>query len=266
MLPSHFALGLDISKYDIRYDASVRRTDFVIQRASYGLRADERFEQLWADIQTVPLRGAYHYYSTGVSWRAQADHFLSVIAGRGYHFLALDYETYYNNLNAASANDAQRIMEHLRAETGLQILLYANPNVYETYLRPYGNWMEEWPLWISQWNSKWWHANRATGPRLPQGRTSWTIWQYGGDYQHPSGSWSVPGYGEGPAWGVQSKHVDLDMFNGGADEMRAWCGVADTVHESAPAEAAPIDAAALRLDELARMQRYLQGRMAELSS
>jgi GH25 family lysozyme M1 (1,4-beta-N-acetylmuramidase) len=266
MLPSQFALGLDISKYDIRYDASVRRADFVIQRASYGLKRDESFELLWADIQPVPIRGAYHYYNTGVPWRAQVDHFLSVVAGRGFHFLALDYETYYNNLNADSAEDARRILEHLQAETELPVLLYANPNVYETCLLPYGNWMKGWPLWISQWNSKWWHENRATGPRLPKGRSEWTIWQYGGDYQHPSGSWSVPGYGEGAAWGVQSKHVDLDVFNGSAEEMRAWCGLDEGAQQPPSNSPAILNADAIRLDELTRLERYVRDRVAELSS
>jgi GH25 family lysozyme M1 (1,4-beta-N-acetylmuramidase) len=152
--PENFAFGLDISKYDIRYQASVRPVDFVIQRASYGLKADERFERLHADTQSVPIRGAYHYYNTGAPWQLQAENFLRLIAGRSFHFLALDYETYYNNLNAKSAAEAQRMMQFWRAETGLQVLLYCNPNVYETYLRPHGDWMAEWPLWISQWHSK----------------------------------------------------------------------------------------------------------------
>ncbi|MDA1330690.1 MAG: GH25 family lysozyme [Chloroflexi bacterium] len=265
MLPSHFSLGLDISKYDFRYDASVRPADFVIQRASYALKRDESFEQLWADIQSVPIRGAYHYYNTGVSWKAQAEHFLGIISGRGFHFLALDYETYYNNLNAASANDARRIVEHLHNQAGKPVLLYANPNVYETYLLPHGDWMQDWPLWISQWNSKWWHENRATGPRLPKDRSQWTIWQYGGDYQHPSGLWSVPGYGEGPDWGVQSKHVDLDVFNGSAAEMRAWVGIG-VKERDAPPEVNVSDDRTIRLDELNQLEQYVNSRKAMLSS
>ena len=266
--PAHFAFGLDISKYDIHYRASVRPVDFVIQRASYGLRVDERFERLHNDIQPVPIRGAYHYYNTGVHWQDQAEKFLSVVNGRGYHFLALDYETYYNNLNAKSAAEARRIMAFWHAETGQQVLLYCNPNVYETYLRPYGDWMAEWPLWISQWHSKWWYQNRATGPRLPKGVSQWAFWQYGGDYQHPSGLWSVPGYNEGPAWGVQAKHVDLNVFNGTPKELRAWAGLTQQVNNNPSAGSdlpkAP-DSRAQRLDELARMEDYIETRKQELA-
>lgn len=260
-LPEHFALGLDISKYDFRYDAAVRPADFVIQRASYGLRRDERFDVLWNDIRPVPIRGAYHYYSSGVYWQAQAEHFLSIVAGKSYHFLALDYEPDFNKLNANTAAEARRIMEHWRAETGQQVLLYCNPYIYETYLRPYGDWMKAWPLWVSQWNSKWWQANRATGPRLPREVSEWAFWQYGGDYQHPSGKWSVPGYGEGAAWGVQAKHVDLDAFNGSPAELRAWCGLEADDPNLPPQAPSPH---ALRLDELARLSRYVEGRRAQL--
>lgn len=259
--PRHWARGLDISKYDLRYDAAVRPVDFVIQRASYGLKRDERFDVLLADTRPVPIRGAYHYFNTGIPWRSQAEHFLNVVAGKGFHFLALDYETYYNNLNAASAEDARRIMEFWRAETGMQVLLYCNPNVYETALRPYGDWMAEWPLWISQWYSKWWFANRATGPKLPSGRDSWAFWQYGGDYQHPTGLWSVPGYNEGAAWGVGAKHVDLDLFNGSPAELRAWAGLDADEPTDPPPAPREVD---IRLNEINRLEAYAEARRAEL--
>jgi GH25 family lysozyme M1 (1,4-beta-N-acetylmuramidase) len=256
------AFGLDISKYDLRYSAIVRPVDFVIQRASYGLKRDERFEALWTDTRSVPIRGAYHYFNTGVPWKAQADHFLDVIAGRDFHFLALDYETYYNNLNAASAAEARQIMSHLRSETGKQVLLYCNPNVYENYLRPYGDWMAEWPLWISQWYSKWWFANRATGPRLPKERSDWAFWQYGGDYQHPTGLWSVPGYNEGAQWGVGAKHVDLDLFNGSPADLRAWVGIDG---EELPGPPLPPSESDIRLDEVSRLEAYAEERRTELA-
>ncbi len=260
--PERFAHGLDISKYDIHYRAPVRAVDFVIQRASYGLKSDERFEQLHAEIQPVPLRGAYHYFYTGIPWQQQAEHFLRLITGRGYHFLALDYELLYNNLNAASAQDAQRIMRFWRAESGQQVLLYCNPNVYENYFLPYGNWMREWPLWISQWHSKWWYQNRANAPKLPRGVSDWAFWQYGGDYQNPSGLWSVPGYNEGAAWGVDSKHVDLDVFNGTPEELRQWARVG---HQSDSNEPPITQKNSARLDELARMESHIAARRAEMA-
>lgn len=259
--PEQYARGLDISKYDIRYRTFKRPADFVIQRASYGLKADERFDQLHADIQPIALRGAYHYYNTGAPWQQQAENFLRLTEARGYHFLALDYELLYNNLNAGSARDAQRIMQFWRAERGQPVLLYCNPNVYENYLLPYGDWMREWPLWISQWHSKWWYQNRAIAPKLPRGVSDWAIWQYGGDYQHPSGLWSVPGYGDGPEWGVESKHVDLDVFNGTPEEMRAWAGMG----EAGEVPASPIPKHAERLDELARLDDYVAARREELT-
>jgi len=263
--PEHFAQGLDISKYDIRYRAAKRPVDFVIQRASYGLKEDERFEQLHADIQSVPIRAAYHYFNTGVHWQAQAEHFLKIITGRGYHFLALDYELLLNKLNANSAHDAQRIMQMWRAESGLHVLLYCNPNVYENYLMPYGNWMEDWPLWISQWHSKWWYQHRATAPKLPRGISEWAFWQYGGDYQHPSGLWSVSGYNEGTAWGVDSKHVDLDVFNGSLQELRAWAGVRASNDGDKPVSSPKVPKNSERLDELGQLENYISARKAKLA-
>ena len=263
--PEHFARGLDISKYDIRYHASRRLVDFVIQRASYGLKQDERFEPLHADIQNVPLRAAYHYYNTGIPWQAQAEHFLRIIEGRGYHFLALDYELLFNKLNANSANDARRIMQMWRAETGQQVLLYCNPNIYENYLLPFGDWMAAWPLWISQWHSKWWYQHRASGPKLPRGVSDWAFWQYGGDYQHPSGLWSVPGYNEGRDWGVESKHVDLDVFNGSVEELRTWARVGGLKDSKDPPIPPSVPDHLQRLDELAQLERYITERKAQLA-
>ncbi len=83
------AHGIDISKYDHPVDLS-RATgviDFVIQRASYGMMRDERCEENWTAIRSVPVRGAYHYFSTGAPWKEQADRFLTIGDGRGYHIL-----------------------------------------------------------------------------------------------------------------------------------------------------------------------------------
>lgn len=61
------AHGIDISKYDKFFnpETATAQLDFVIQRISYGIRQDEAFGDLVDGVMRVPIRGGYHYLSSG---------------------------------------------------------------------------------------------------------------------------------------------------------------------------------------------------------
>jgi hypothetical protein len=72
----------------------------------------------------------------------------------------------------------------------------------------------------------------------------------------------VPGYNQGAAWGVQAKHVDLDVFNGTSEELSVWAGVEHTDDAEIPL---PAESHIQRLDEINRMQTFLEERKRELA-
>jgi GH25 family lysozyme M1 (1,4-beta-N-acetylmuramidase) len=208
------AHGIDISKYQVNFDATVNPGDinFVIMRISYAMMADERYDGMIKAIQPVPIRGAYHYFSSGSPWRMQADNFLSLAKGMGFHFYALDIEEAYNKQSADFAGNARKWIQYVADETGQRVLLYTNLNIYNTWLRPFGDWMRQWPLWIAQY---WDPPSRDKNPALPQGVPDgeWTIWQYSAD---------TPPNNLGAAYGVSSPNIDLDVYNGTVAQMREW--------------------------------------------
>jgi GH25 family lysozyme M1 (1,4-beta-N-acetylmuramidase) len=228
------AHGIDISKYQTSLTLPEQTpfpVDFVIQRSSYALRKDERFDELSKDVQQVAIRGVYHYYSSGVSWQSQADLVLRLVDDNPektrYHMVWLDYEGHgtYNNLSARTAAEARQWLEYVQARFEGKVGLYTNPNHYIGFLDPYGDWMLSWPLWIAQY---WFSPSPEKNPgfKLGQSRMNrnpddWKFYQYSAD-----------GNGKGPEYGVKSPSVDLDVFNGTVEELRDWLGVPITPVES----------------------------------
>ena len=209
------AHGIAISKYQGRFtmpDAPPYPVDFVIQRMSYGLRMDESYTQLSQDIKDVPIRGAYHYFSSGATWQDQVDLFLSL--ADGYDFLACDVESAFNNVNATFALGAVSFMNEVKRRTGKRVLLYTNPSVYkqlQALVDPLL--LLQFPLWIAQY---WWVANPAKNPGMYgmiRDSSDWNFYQYSAD-----------GNNKGALYGVLSRDVDLNVYNGTLDELREWLG------------------------------------------
>ena len=154
-MPTTNAIGVDVSKYNLGWDPdrATKPIDFVIQRASWAGYKDEQFDAIYAQVIKVPVRGAYHYYSSGVHWRVQADLFLNITRDRGYHFFVLDYETAYNNLDGRTIAEAAEFIKYVKEQTGKRCLLYFSPNVYNTFIKPFGyaNWCNQQDVWMAQY-------------------------------------------------------------------------------------------------------------------
>jgi GH25 family lysozyme M1 (1,4-beta-N-acetylmuramidase) len=219
------AHGIDISKWQTSFDASKNPGDiqFVIMRAGVGIMTDSSFEEMYKSIQPVPVRGAYHYFRSEWGWQEQAAHFLSLVKDRNFHFFALDIESADNVASAQFCRDAKRWIDHVAQQTGKRVLLYTNLVIYNTWLKPHGDWMKKYPLWIAQY---WFEPDRNKKPALPDAVTEWMFWQYSAD-----------GNNMGAAYGVGSKHLDLDVFNGSVEELHKWAGVK---RAAKPEAAAPV--------------------------
>ena len=209
------AHGIDVSKWQRYFDPAVNPDDinFIVVRVSYGMKKDEAYDKMLEAIQPIPIRGTYHYFSSGSPWQMQADHFLDLVRDQGFHFHALDIESGYNKKSAGFALQAEKWMQYVADATGQRVLLYTNPSIYNTWLKPYGDWMSEWPLWIAQY---WNEPHRDKNPGLPRGVTEWKFYQYSAD---------APPNGKGKEYGVGSTNIDLNVYNGTVAELREWLGL-----------------------------------------
>lgn len=164
----------------------------------------------------------------GPDWMAQAEFFLETVKGKDFHFFALDIEfgrnpdTYIgmsqNLFTPGDIQDIKKWIEHVKNKTGKPVLLYTNPNVYNSVLLPNGGKiLSDLDLWLAAYTDQ---ANRNdddplhTFPISHRPAASWYIWQYSAD-----------GNNKGKAYGASSRHIDLNVFNGSVEDLRAWLGL-----------------------------------------
>lgn len=220
-------IGLDVSKYNIGWDPdrAVKPIHFVIQRASWSVYKDEKFDQILPCVAKVPIRGAYHYYSSNVPWKSQADLFLSVTSAKGFHFYVVDYERAYNVLSTRTIAEVSEFVKYVKEKTGKRCMIYFSPDIFKVDIKPYGyaNWANQQDVWIAQYPWSPTQVPVVTAPAMPTGLTTWKIWQYGGaDIANSAGRLAGPDYGGGLAG------IDLNCFNGTVEEMMAWANSTET--------------------------------------
>jgi GH25 family lysozyme M1 (1,4-beta-N-acetylmuramidase) len=220
------AIGVDVSKYNLGWspDKAIKPIDFVIQRASWASYKDNQFDAILPEVQKIAIRGAYHYYCSGVPWKVQADLFLSVTVGKGFHFYVLDYEGAYNNLNGRTIAEASEFVKYIKAQTGKRCAFYFSPNIWNTAIRPYNyaTWCNGQDVWIAQYPWTLTQTPPYQAPKLPTGLTKWSIWQYGGgDVNYTAGRHAGADYGGGLVG------IDLNYFNGTKEQMKEWANVSD---------------------------------------
>jgi|GEM_PF-2726670 len=226
------AFGVDISKWDVNQektkwwnpDNAKKPIDFVIQRLSYGGRTDECVDILYPQSLKIPIRGCYHYYSTAIGAKEQADVFLKIINGKEFHFLAVDYEKYYNNLNSNSLKEFRYMLDYVYDRTGKTTLAYFNPDVYNTLMKVYGadSWINNYETWIAQYPFAAFY-NPEKNPYLPKDVKKWKIWQTsGGDVANTIGKTL------GSTYGAIRQGIDTDLFNGTKEDMMLWLKIDGT--------------------------------------
>lgn len=213
------AIGPDLSKYDLQFDPrrSAHEIDFVIQRASYRLTKDEGFDNIYPGVIQVPIRLAYHYLNSDKPWRDQANFFLNVVDGKGFHALVCDFESSYNVMSQKFALDCWEFLRYITVQTGKRAILYTNRYHYMDWLIPAGktyglNWND-----VDYWQAQYFIPPNPDGnPVVPVGRTGgWDFWQY-------------TSAGGGVEWGAgRPISLDLNVFNGTPSDLRRWLGISE---------------------------------------
>ncbi len=243
------AHGIDLSYWQTSLTQAAnppRPVDFVIQKLTEAVYKDAAYETLKQQIQWIPVRGGYHYLTGPArgSWKSQADIFLAYLTD-DYHFWALDAEKMNNYalqlpqavsprrapgpngvpalsvLDKPAAGFVESVllfMEYVSKNTSRPGLLYTNPDMWGTWLAPYQSDLARYDLWVSHY---WYKPDPQAAPNYYQVRGAesmrrdWRFWQYDKNGQG----------GQGKEYGVQSKGLDLNVFNGTVEELQAWARV-----------------------------------------
>ena len=221
--------------------------DFVLLRASIGLLRDVKFLQLLEQTAPIQIKGAWHYWYDDYPWQKQADNFIGAISGLPIHLIAWDYEKIGNVLTAATDADCLRALDYTEQKTGLPTFLYSNLGTIAEMHGRGAKWVLNKKLWCARWFEKNYYYQTATSPYHGNrpiwmsaeffAAAKWQVWQYGGDKVPPNVTWTIPGKGQGKEYGVDSASIELDTYNGSADQMRLDLGVVD---DAPPIESEPL--------------------------
>jgi GH25 family lysozyme M1 (1,4-beta-N-acetylmuramidase) len=215
------AHGFDLSHWQGFYKpvpVPPRPVDFVIQKLSEAVYPDLGYEIIKAQIRPVPVKGGYHFFRAGWSWRDQMDIFLSMLDG--YDFWALDVEKISNYSGLPILNKPARgfvemvplALAYLIKYSSRPGLIYTGMGVWD-WLFPVASELAKYDLWIAQW----YNARDPEGMpnyyrKAPTMRPDWRFWQYDNNGQG----------GRGLEYGVGSAGLDLDVFNGTVEQLTAW--------------------------------------------
>ena len=181
----------------------------MLVKATEGTQyVDPNLDKYVNQIQSVPLRGAYHYFKDNQRWQEQADEFLSAVKDNGFHFYVLYVkdETPPKGGSTSFLADVEQWLQYVDDQVNGRVLL----GIGEAF-RPgsFGTWMKEWPLLFEHYPPE---PNRNDDPALPRGFTEWRIWNY-------------TDQGNNAEFGTGATGVDLDVYNGTPQEMGEWLGL-----------------------------------------
>jgi len=205
-------IGIDLSKWQVRWNPKIQRPDFAILRVGYGLMPDKLFGTFYeaGTMEEIPL-GGYHYFSSGSPWKDQADFFIAQIKGKKIHKFALDIEQAYNNMSRDFALCAVKFLQYVQDATGIEGVLYTNPYTYKDHLRAHTSAVDGFPLWLAQYPSSGWTAWVQKIRETLQGQP-WM--KPTGRPDHDWWGWQFTDKMPGANWGVGSHTVDGDILNG----------------------------------------------------
>ena len=188
--------GIDVSHHqdNIDWDAvkamQVKniKIGFAFIKATEGLgRVDNAFRRNWLNAKQAGIpRGAYHFFISSKSGKAQAENFIETInLEKGDLPPVLDIET----ANGASVEDLQqRVKDWLdivQQFYKVKPIIYTNVDFYENFL---AGKFDDYPLWVA-------HYLVQDKPRIQR---NWIFWQHN-EKGHVNGI---------------NANVDFNVFNG----------------------------------------------------
>ncbi len=194
--------GIDVSHHqdNIEWEAvkamQVKniKVGFAFMKATEGLgRVDNTYRRNWFNAKQAGIpRGAYHFFISSKSGKAQAENFIETVnLQKGDLPPVLDIE----QTNGASVEDIQqRALDWLnRVEQFYKVkpIIYTNVDFYENFL---SGKFDDYPLWVAHY----------LVPDRPRIQRNWIFWQHN-EKGHVNGI---------------SANVDFNVFNGDSTDFK----------------------------------------------
>ncbi len=200
--------GVDVSSYqgDINWDVLTDQgINFAFIKATEGSAyKDAKFDENWKNAQQTDLYiGAYHFFSYDSSGKTQAENFISTVTPADNMLppvIDIEYYGEYNKSPKKSEevqSELSELLNLLEDHYKAKPIIYATIKSYNMYIS--GN-FSDYPIWI---------RNVFTSPKLSDGN-DWLFWQY-------TDRGRLNGYNG------DEKFIDLNVFNGSADELKNLC-------------------------------------------
>lgn len=197
--------GIDVSHFQQDIDwQQVRRAGiaFAFIKATDGVSLfDPFFNQNWRQARAARIyRGAYHFFRPQTNAEEQARFFLQKLKPDVGEFPpVLDVEVLTNVTPENVIDGARKWLQIVKAELNCVPILYTGSAFWRNTLKNARD-FAEFPLWLA-------HYTIGPNPLLPTAWPKWTFWQFSQ---------------QGRVAGITG-NVDLDVFNGNAVELEAFC-------------------------------------------
>jgi lysozyme len=205
----NYALGCDVSHWQGEvnfakmYDAGAR---FVFLKASQANWTDGRFAANYAMARKTPLLvGVYHYLDWTAPAVEQARYFAKIVADYPPDLPpVVDYEERKSAPERSKAiAQATAFMAEFENLTGRAMMIYTSPGYWKEFGLGESPFFASRPLWIAHYG--------VNNPTVPRPWSTWEFWQY-------------TDRGDGRRYGVSSRQIDLNYFNGTEQELFARYG------------------------------------------
>jgi len=194
--------------------AKSQEAKFCFIRALYSTVIDEDFIYNWEGSKGM-IRGAYQFYDYRFPVMAQANAFIKLM-GSDWGELppVIDVETVYEKGVAvpfpSSTNYNNAVLSWLKVienACGKKPIIYTGQNIIKYGLKLFStSEITKYPLWIAEYRN-------PVGEPYHNPWSDWLIWQ-----------WGTPTIGL--AYGMESKELDADLFNGDEEALRKFANLA----------------------------------------
>ncbi|PTL83720.1 glycoside hydrolase family 25 protein [Vitiosangium sp. GDMCC 1.1324] len=196
-----FIEGIDVSKWQREVNWQRVRAagkQFAFARVSDGVNVhDAYFDNNWKEMGRLGLfRGVYQMFRASQDPQAQAELLIQKVGTLGPGDLppVLDLELTDGQPIATVLERALTWLKVVEEHLGHPPVIYTAHYFWKQLGNPEG--FENYPLWVANYD--------VSKPRLPQGWSRWSFWQY-------SQSGHVPGV---------NGNVDLDRFSGTLSDLK----------------------------------------------
>jgi len=192
-----------------------RGADFVFMRVGQNTWIDpdwKDYEQASKKVDGL-LRGSYWFYDsrntiqsqTGIYWNNIKDASLDIMPVMDFEKHSVKYIPSSRWSRTFFLSLIKEFLDRMDQHWGDYSMLYTNPG-WLHYLQPLPDWLTKHPLWIAYYGAEQ-YINLWGYPE-------WKFWQH--TYK-----------GDGLYWGVESKQIDLNIYNGTRQDLKKWLDISD---------------------------------------